>query len=1118
MTNTTGASPLDSAIDTTTRHPESRPLTTPGSLLRSSQSPESGGSPSHPRGSRPPMRAATPSWPLVMAGTALAYAVLGWLGLLLAIPPGYASPIYPAAGVAMAATLVFGWPAAVGAAIGSFAVNLGLAADRGTVQAATLLVPLAVATGAALQAGAARWVLQRAMRLPTGLTDPRDILRFMAIGVASCAVSPTVAHVALVAAGTVSPAALPLSWATWLVGDALGVLIGAPIVLTLIGQPRSDWQPRRVNVGLSLGVATVVMVMAIVQVERWDQQQERAEADAGARQVRSALEARGREAVHALEAVRGALRVAPGIDRGQWATVTAPWIDPGSPIGTIAWFVGVPPGQAAVLEAEVRAEGRPELAAFRVFNRGGDGDPTPLPVALQDEALAMRFVEPLAANHQALGVNVLSIPAARRAVLRTVADGRPAASDPFLLTQDPARDRVAIALYGAVRAPGSGAGGPGSLRGVVSVAVRIDDLVGPVLETAARGTELCLIDADAEPTRRRLFGGADCEKTLSDRATVHRSTLEVAGQTWQLLVDRSAPGSGGLSHANVWLFALLGLLATAMFGALMLTVTGRTRRIEAAVRGRTAQLEAQARERARAEAALRESEQRFRNILNNVPIGVVYTDLNGQIRQANPKFCELLGYTAEELGERRAQDLTDERDLGQEMELSVRLVRGELPGYRMNKRYIARDGRRVWVRSVVSALRDENGQPRRIVGVAEDITEQLRLAEAERARETAEAANRAKSDFLSRMSHELRTPLNAMLGFAQLLELDQRSPLSEAQRPWVAQIQQAGWHLLEMINDVLDLSRIESGTLRLQVEPITVREQVDASLALVERDLRRRHLSLSTQIDPDAARVVGDGTRIKQILTNLLTNAVKYNRDGGRIELTARGGLEPDQVEITVTDTGLGMTSDQLAHLFQPFNRLGRERSSTEGTGIGLVISRRLAELMAGSLTVRSQPGFGSSFVLTLPRAEAPHPAAAAEPQTVDAAQAYHRRVVHYIEDNETNIEVMRGILAQRPQVQLEVSTTIAQGLARLVRQRAHLILLDMHLPDGSGLDVLAALRRDPSLGDVPVVVVSADAMASQIDAALAAGASAYLTKPVSVSEVLRVVDQRLDEVDTAFG
>ncbi|MCU0773575.1 MAG: PAS domain S-box protein [Ideonella sp.] len=1112
MTTTTSAVPLDSAAGpSSTRLPESRLATHPGAA-RSSRPTDT-----HPsRTGRPMPRASAPPWALVVAGTAIAYAVLGWLGMLLAISPSPASPMYPAAGLALAATLVFGLPAAIGTALGSVAVNLGHATSLGPIGPSTVAAAAAIGAGATLQALAARALLRQVFRVAPGLTEPRDVLRFMAVGAGCCAISASVAHAALVATGAIPPSGLAVSWLTWLVGDALGVLIGAPIALTLIGQPRSDWAPRRVNVGLPLMVATAVTALAIVLVQSWEREQAAQQTEAAARQVRSALEVRARDAQHALEAVRGAIAVTGGVDRALFATLAAPWLAADMPVSAIAWFVPVPPGQAAALEAAVRAEGRPEFASYRVFNLPDPGQSTAAPIGPGEEVLAMRFVEPLAGQQEALGVNLLSIGAAREAARSTIANGRAATSDPFVLNPGTSGSGTVVAVHGAVRVPdGSGAG---ALRGVVSVVLRLDDLVLPALSAAPAGTVLCLFDADAPEPVRRLWGTPGCEAAGPHDEPLQRSTVSVAGQVWQVAVRRDASAPEGLGPTNVWMFALLGLLATAMFGALMLIVTGRTRRIEAAVRARTAQLEAQARERARAESALRESEQRFRNILNTVPIGVVYTDLSGQIRQANPKFCELLGYSPDELAQRRAQDLTDEQDLNQEMELSVRLVRGELPGYRLNKRYIARDGRRVWVRSVVSTLRDENGQPRRIVGVAEDITEQLRLAEAERARETAEAANRAKSDFLSRMSHELRTPLNAMLGFAQLLELDQRSPLSDAQRPWVSQIQQAGWHLLEMINDVLDLSRIESGTLRLQLEPIDIREQVDASAALIERDALRRGLTLSTHIDPAAARVVGDATRVKQILTNLLTNAVKYNRDGGRIELTTRLAADGHRVEIDVSDTGLGMTDEQLAHLFEPFNRLGRERTSTEGTGIGLVISRRLAELMDGLLTARSRSGEGSRFVLSLPRAPVADTAAEPEPRADDPELAYHQRVVHYVEDNETNIEVMRGILAQRPQVRLEVSTTVAQGLARLARQRVDLILLDMHLPDGTGLDVLAALRADPALRSVPVVVVSADAMASQVDAALAAGASAYLTKPVSVSELLRVVDQRLDEADTAFG
>jgi CheY-like chemotaxis protein/anti-sigma regulatory factor (Ser/Thr protein kinase) len=318
-----------------------------------------------------------------------------------------------------------------------------------------------------------------------------------------------------------------------------------------------------------------------------------------------------------------------------------------------------------------------------------------------------------------------------------------------------------------------------------------------------------------------------------------------------------------------------------------------------------------------------------------------------------------------------------------------------------------------------------------------------------------------------------------------------------------------------MINDVLDLSRIESGTLNLQLETLNLREIVESTLALVERDAQRRGIVVSQEIIEGAAQVMGDATRVKQILTNMLSNAVKYNSDGGRLHITARPS-QRDLVEIIVTDTGLGMTPEQLSQLFQPFNRLGRERSQLEGTGIGLVISRRLAELMGGTLRAISTAGEGSSFIFSLPRAETT-PVAVVPQMPAPAAIDYHQRVVHYVEDNETNVEVMRGILARRPQVRLDVSVTGLDGLATIRTRRPDLILLDMHLPDIDGMELLRHLKADNGTADIPVVVVSADALASQIDAAISAGAQTYLTKPVSVSQLLAVVDSVLDEVDTRY-
>jgi CheY-like chemotaxis protein len=402
-----------------------------------------------------------------------------------------------------------------------------------------------------------------------------------------------------------------------------------------------------------------------------------------------------------------------------------------------------------------------------------------------------------------------------------------------------------------------------------------------------------------------------------------------------------------------------------------------------------------------------------------------------------------------------------------------------------------------------------------MVAVVEDISEHLRLEASERALQRADAANRAKSEFVSRMSHELRTPLNAMIGFAQLLGLDREPGLAPHQRDWTQHIQRAGWHLLEMINETLDLARIEAGAVHLVLQPVEVAPLVAACRSMVSAGAAERRVRLTEELSADAVAMLGDPMRLKQILTNLMSNAVKYNREGGSVTVSAlRDG--PDHVLVSVHDTGLGMSATQMDSLFQPYNRLGREGSGIEGTGIGLVISRRLAELMGGTLDARSAAGEGSTFTLRLPAAA---PAAPAPGETVATEPPpYQLRRVHYVEDNETNVEVMRGVLAQRPQVRLQVSTMGLDGLSAIRQARPDLILLDMQLPDISGLELLRHLKNDPDVADIPVIVVSADATPGRMQEALTLGALHYVTKPVDLARFLHLLDEVLDGMETRWG
>ncbi len=384
------------------------------------------------------------------------------------------------------------------------------------------------------------------------------------------------------------------------------------------------------------------------------------------------------------------------------------------------------------------------------------------------------------------------------------------------------------------------------------------------------------------------------------------------------------------------------------------------------------------------------------------------------------------------------------------------------------------------------------------------------------ARDEAERANRAKSQFLSQMSHELRTPLNAILGFGQLLQSDPRQALGTHQQPWVREILRGAEHLLELINEILDLGRIESGELLLEPALVDLQDLAAECLGLVQTLAAQRGVLLEPLPAALAGRTAGaDRRRLKQVLLNLLGNAIKYNRPGGRVALEVAD--DPDtagHVRLAVRDDGPGLSADEQSRLFQPFERLAAARSGVEGTGIGLALSRRLVEAMGGRIGVDSQPGQGCRFWLGLPPRPAPAqataPAVEAVPPETPAADGAPLRTVLYIEDNSVNVLLMEAMLARLPGLRLVSALHPAEGLRLARAQRPDLVLLDIQLPEMNGFEVLARLREDPALRAVPVVAVSANALQRDIDAALAAGFNAYMTKPVVMEELLATVQQAL--------
>jgi PAS domain S-box-containing protein len=386
------------------------------------------------------------------------------------------------------------------------------------------------------------------------------------------------------------------------------------------------------------------------------------------------------------------------------------------------------------------------------------------------------------------------------------------------------------------------------------------------------------------------------------------------------------------------------------------------------------------------------------------------------------------------------------------------------------------------------------------------------------AKDEAERANRAKTDFLSRMSHELRTPLNAVLGFAQLLTSDPDEPLSASQQESVDQILQAGWHLLKLINEVLDLSRIESGKLSLEMRNVAVLPLLEDCMRLVAPMAAQQSISVAldeARIEP--GQVFADGVRLKQILLNLLSNAIKYNRPKGKVSIACTEPAEGGRIRVAVSDTGAGLTEEQQSHLFEAFNRIGAEHTDIEGTGIGLVIAKRLVEMMGGEIGVVSRLGEGSTFWLELPSSQAAEDSDEAANTSVlagiDPNTGELSYKVLYVEDNPANLRVVERLLARYQQYDLIVATTAEQGLEMARSQQPDVVLMDINLPGMDGFAALEWLRNTAETRHIPVLALSANAMPADVQRGLDAGFDAYLAKPVKVDEVMDAL-RRFTEQD----
>ena len=524
-------------------------------------------------------------------------------------------------------------------------------------------------------------------------------------------------------------------------------------------------------------------------------------------------------------------------------------------------------------------------------------------------------------------------------------------------------------------------------------------------------------------------------------------------------------------------------------------------------------------EQALLDQRLRDQQFYTRSLIESNIDALMTTDPRGIISDVNQQMEALTGCTRDELiGAPFKNYFTDPGRA--EAAITRVLSEGKVTNYELTAH--ARDGKETVVSYNATTFHDRDRKLQGVFAAARDVTERKQFehvlqennVELESAKGAAEKANLAKSEFLSSMSHELRTPLNAVLGFAQLMASDTPPP-SSAQKLSIDQILQAGWYLLRLINEILDLSMIESGKVTMSQESMSLTDVLHDCQAMIEPEAQKRGIQMAFPRFDNLFYIHADRTRVKQVLINLLSNAIKYNRAGGGVivQCVMRGD---DRVRVSVKDTGAGLTPDQLAQLFQPFNRLGQESGAEEGTGIGLVVTKRLVELMGGVIGVESEIGVGSVFWVELAASSAP---ALVLDSVGDGVEVRAERAGHalqsqstllYVEDNPANLALVEQLIARRSDLKLLTAIDAHLGIQLARAYQPAVILMDINLPGLSGFGALEILRRDPATAHIPVLALSANAVPRDIEKGMEAGFFRYLTKPIKVREFMDALDVAL--------
>jgi PAS domain S-box-containing protein len=1068
---------------------------------------------------------------------ALAYALLGMAGLTLAIPPGYASPVFPAAGLALSSALWFGRGALPGIWLGSALLNLTHGWLDGTLTPLSALVALVIAIAATLQAAGGRWLVNRWLGSAwRTLEREQEAFGFLLLGgVLACVLSSSISVTALAASGLIEAAEVPFTWWNWYLGDTLGVLVFAPLTLAILDQSAPLWCERRRRLLIPMLVTLGLAMLAFYGAARWDEQaqdnQLRADGETIAKHIADRLITH-REV---LSSLRNFIEATPDFSFAQFEQFTRLTLRDNPDIFALSFNDLVADAERPAFER--RISGRSPLGPYQVTER--DDQRRLIRAATRPQYVAVRYIVPLATNQPAVGYDINSEPIRRAAIERALATHAMAVTAPIRLVQEQ-KQRVGVLellpVEGEHRADSPGASRP---VGFAVAVVKVDEMVDIATRgQVPAGLVFQLTDPRAPAGQNLLYRSNTPVVGTSPTAQAAdwHSGLRMGDRNWELSVYTTEGYRQQHRPWLAWAVGVAGLLFTTLLQVLMLGMTGRTALIHCQNDALKASEERTQRYRDHLEELVEERTRQLadtnrflRTVTDNLPSMVAYWDRDEHCQFANAQYLEWFGRHPATLIGMTLRELLGESLYGQNSPYFQAALSGEVQQF--ERTLHKTDGSTGYtIANYIPDIQEEVA--RGIVVLITDITaiktaqfdlERLNQELAEHSRQ-AESANRAKGDFLAHMSHEIRTPLNGILGMTELaLDLPQSPEVHEA----LDTIKHSGEALLSIINDILDFSKIEAGKLEIEQVPFVLPELIRQTLATLAQTARAKGLELTSTLDPQApANLVGDPGRVRQVLLNLIGNAIKFT-ERGQVSLGVRMLGQGDgeaRLRFAVQDTGIGIPPEKQRQIFDPFSQ--EDASITRkygGTGLGLSISSRLVKLMGGRLGLDSTPGAGSTFHFTLAfglaaqdiptqlspaRPAGPAPDGREGTQPMPVAPRVLRMLL--VEDNLINQKVGVGLL-KRWGHQVSVANDGQEALDQLAAQGFDLVLMDMNMPVMDGLEATRQIRareQAQGLARTTIIAITANAMASDEAVCLAVGMDGFISKPLQAAALKEILDR----------